>query len=47
MKTAALRGAPVPPPQPIKRMGSTATAAIASSLDIMRYFDVYCCCYTF
>lgn len=42
MKTAALRGAPVPPPPIIRRMGSTATAAIASSLDTMRYYNTFC-----
>ncbi len=43
MKTAALRGAPVPPLRPTRRMGNTATAATASSLDTMRYFETFIC----
>lgn len=37
MKTAALRGAPAPLLPQIRKTGSTATAATASSLDTMRY----------
>lgn len=43
MKTAALRGAPVPPLRPTRKTGSTATAATASSLDTMRYFETFFC----
>lgn len=41
MKTAALRGAPVPPHPPTRRTESTATAATASSLDTMRYLKTF------
>lgn len=40
MKTAALKGAPVPPLRPTRRTGSTATAATASFSDTTRYVKV-------
>lgn len=43
MKTAALKGVPAPPLPLTRRMGSTATAVTANSLDTMRY---KCCCLT-
>lgn len=39
MRTAVLRGAPVPPPPPTKRTESTAIAATASFLATMRYLE--------